>query len=73
MKSSACVKSGLGRGFAGALRAGGDEKRRGWRGRIVRESTGRDSWNSGTFEGWDRNLELWKLPGLYDGDPSKVS
>lgn len=30
-------------------------------------------WNSGTFEGWDRNLVLWKFPGLYDGDPSKVS
>jgi len=38
--------------------------------KIEKKSTRRNNWNWGTFLGWARNLVQWKLPGIYEDDPS---
>lgn len=49
-----------------------DPGQSGW-GDAKGESVGRGSWNWRALTGWCGNLVQWKLLGMYESDPNKVS
>lgn len=44
-----------------------------WAGKWGRESAKRDDWNWGVVKECCGNLVQWKLPEIYEGDPSEYS
>lgn len=38
---------------------------------IKGENVGSYRWNWDAFSGWYRNLFLWKIPVVYEGDPNE--